>query len=116
MERLNDAGVLDFSKTIVHTSKDPKNIDPEIYNKLIKKGYEFRRVAEITDEAGAASLFFLNQVAGYFTTNPNPYDGLCILHYGQVKKFKIYSTLDISNVKFGDHGPHCQGWYVVLRK
>jgi fructose-1,6-bisphosphatase/inositol monophosphatase family enzyme len=107
---------LDFSKTIVHTGKDTSKIDSEVYKKLLGQGYIFCKYWDITGEAGSASLFYLNKVAGYYTSNPNPYDGLCVLHYGQVKKFKIYSDIDISNIITGDHGPHCQGWYVVLRK
>ena len=104
------------SKVIIHTGKDPEKIGPEVYNKLIQQGYVFRKVAEVTKDEGSTALFFLNLVGGYYNSNPNPYDGLTVLHYGQAKKFKIYSDIDISNVIVGDHGPHCQGWYVVLQK
>jgi len=116
LPKVNVKKGLDLSKIIVHTSRDPKKIDSGTYNKLISQGYIFRKYSDITDESGSASLFYLNKVAGYYTINPNPYDGLCVLHYGQVKKMKIYSNLDISNIVISDHGPHCQGWYVVLQK
>ena len=107
---------IDPLKTIIHTGKDPEKMGQEVYNDLIKQGYSFRKVTEVTKDAGSTALFFLDLVGGYYNSNPNPYDGLCVLHYGQAKKMKIYSEIDISNIIVGDHGPHCQGWYVVLQK
>jgi hypothetical protein len=114
---LNVKNGIDLSKTIVHhASKDVKKIDPQTYDKLISEGYIFRNIVDVTEDAGASVLFFLNLVAGYYNNNPNPYDGLCILHYGQVKKVEIYSDLDISNFEVGNHGLHYSGWYLVLNK
>ena len=108
---------LDLSKTITYIGKrGTKNMDPDIYKKITDQGYVFSEVSNITDDAGPAVLFFLNKVAGYFKDIPNPYDGLCVLHYGQVKKDKTYSTVDLSSTEIGDHGPHYSGWYLVLQK
>ncbi|OGY38179.1 MAG: hypothetical protein A3I08_00860 [Candidatus Andersenbacteria bacterium RIFCSPLOWO2_02_FULL_46_11] len=73
-------------------------------------------MADITDKSGSCTLLFLNQVAGYYTEDPNAYDGLSALHYGQVKEFRIYSSLNIAAVMDDSHGPYHPGWYVVLRK
>ncbi len=107
---------VDLSKTIVFTIRGPKKIDPNVYGALIKEGYTFSKAADITDESGSCTLLYLNQVAGYYIEGPNPYDGLCALHYGQAKKLKIYSALDLSTFKIGDHGPHYIGWYLILQK
>ena len=65
---------------------------------------------------GSCSLFFSGQVEGFYRETPNPYDGLVALHYGQAKKMKIYSDVDISKTEQTDHGPHYKGWYVVIKK
>ncbi|MEK7658259.1 MAG: inositol monophosphatase family protein [Patescibacteria group bacterium] len=117
LPKVNTKIGLDLSRTIAHTFGEPEKTMPEIYLKLIKEGYEFHNtLTEITDESGSAALFFLNQVAGYYTGNPGSYDGLGILYYGQVKKYQIYSDIDISKAVDGAHGKYCPGWYVVLRK
>ena len=107
---------LNLKKVIAYTSKPPKVIDKEIYEKLIGQGYQFCKVTDITDESGATTLFGLGQVAGYYMETPNPYDGLVALHYGQAKKLEIYSDLNILTTNPSDHGPHYSGWYVVLNK
>ncbi|HBE90901.1 MAG: hypothetical protein A3E37_00410 [Candidatus Andersenbacteria bacterium RIFCSPHIGHO2_12_FULL_46_9] len=107
---------LDFTSTIAHTFGNPQETAPDIYQTLTNEGYVFRSVKEITDESGSCTLFFLNQVAGYYTENPSAYDGLPALHYGQAKQLQIYSTLDITKIMDGTHGPYHPGWYVVLRK
>lgn len=101
---------------IIATSKPQTKIDPEIYKKIIGEGYEFRKFLEITDEAGAFTLFFSGTVAGYYMETPNPYDGLVALHYGRAKGFKIYGDVDFSDFEIGDHGPHYSGWYLVFKK
>ena len=45
---------------------------------------------------------------------PNPYDGLPALHYAKAKKYKIYGSVDITKTFETDHGPHYEGWYLVL--
>ncbi len=107
---------LDLSHVISHTFSEPEKMIPEIYSKLTAEGYVFRKLSEITGESGSATLFFLNQVAGYYTNNPGAYDGLGVLYYGQVKKYQIYSDIDISKAVDGTHGKYYPGWYLVLRK
>lgn len=117
LPKVNTKNGLDLSRTIAYTFGEPEKTMPEIYSKLTKEGYEFHNtLTEITDESGSAALFFLNQVAGYYTGNPGAYDGLGIFYYGQVKKYRIYSDIDISKTIDGAHGKYCPGWYVVLRK
>ena len=81
---------------VISRSKPPQIIDPKLYKKITADGYEIKKMSEITDEAGSFTLFFSGTTAGYYNSNPNPYDGLTVLHYGQAKKFKIYSDIDIS--------------------
>lgn len=107
---------LDLTRTIAHTIGNPKKAAREIYRQLTSDGYIFRPVTEITDQSGACTLLFLNQVAGYYTENPNSYDGLSALYYGQVKGWRIFSTVDITKITNGRYGPYHQGWYVVLLK
>ena len=107
---------IDLSKVIAYPVRGPKKIDSVIYNQLLAQGYEFLKASEITNEAGACTLLFLDQVAGYYQEGPNPYDGCVAWHYGEVKKFKIYKDLDISTYEPSERGPHYSGWYVVLRK
>lgn len=107
---------LDLTHTIAHTFGNPEKTAPEISRQLVAKGYTFRVVRDITDQSGSCTLFFLNQVAGYYTENPNAYDGLPALHYAQVNKFQIYSSLNIAKIINGPHGPYHPGWYAVLRK
>jgi fructose-1,6-bisphosphatase/inositol monophosphatase family enzyme len=107
---------LDLDKTIAYTVKPPKIIDQKIYQELIDQGYKFVKAFDISEEAGAGTLFFLNKVAGYYLETPNPYDGTILHFYGKAKNFKTYSTLDISVLNPSDHGPHHVGWYVILKK
>lgn len=107
---------LDFTRTIAHTFGNPQEMAPEIYQKLTSEGYVFQPVKDITENSGSCTLLFLNQVAGYYTENPSAYDGLAGLHYGQAMQLKIYSTIDITKIMDGAHGPYHPGWYVVLRK
>lgn len=116
LPEVNTNSNLDLSKIISHTFAEPEKNIPEIYSKLVAEGYVFKKVPEITDESSSHTLLYLNHVAGYFTNNPGAYDGLCMLLYGQVKKFQIYSEIDISKVIDGARGKYCPGWYLVLRK
>lgn len=116
LPKVNTKSSLDLGRTISHTFGEPEKTIPELYSKLTAEGYIFRKFSEITDEAGSATLFFLNQIAGYFTNNPGAYDGLGILYYGQVKNYQIYSGIDISKSIDGPHGKYYPGWYLVLRK
>ncbi len=104
-----------LDKTIVYTLRGPKNMDQAVYNKLVEQGYEFRKASEITDDAPACAVFFSGKVAGFYIEGPNPYDGIYAMLYGQTKKLKIYSTLDLSTYTINDHGPHYVGWYLVLQ-
>ncbi len=106
---------LDLSRTISYTYGQPETLVPELYRRLTEQGYVFRLLDEITDESGTCTLLFLNKIAGYFKSNPSPYDGLCALHYGQVRKFQILSSIDISKAILGSHGLYYLGWYMVLR-
>jgi fructose-1,6-bisphosphatase/inositol monophosphatase family enzyme len=107
---------LDLSKTIAYTFKGPEAMDKETYDKLIGEGYNFKCLADITSDSGSTALFFLDQVAGYVVSAPNPHDGLGALYYSQKMGFKIYSTLDFTKLDPSDHGPHLRGWYLALRK
>jgi len=107
---------LNLNKIIVYTARGPQKIALEVYKKLINEGYEFKKVFDLTDESGSCTLFFSGKVGGYYMETPNPYDGLCALHYGQAKKLKIYGNVNLSKFYIGDHGPHHQGWYLVLNK
>jgi len=107
---------LDLSRIIAVSKGEPNKVAPEIYDKLIKEGYNFLPYSEISDEAGTCILLYTNQAAGYFTNYPSAYDGLCALYYGQVLKYQIYSDIDISKSVDGAHGKYYPGWYLVLRK
>lgn len=107
-------GGLDLKKVIVYTHGNLEKQDAKIYDKLIKDGYKFLTYSDISGEAGSCSLFFGDRVAGFYRETPNPYDGFVALHYGQAKKFRIYSNVDLTKFEVGDHGPHYSGWYVVL--
>lgn len=107
---------IDLSKTISCSFRNPQKTTPEIYNKLAQEGYQFRQLPDITKESSSTTLFFLDQVAGYYTEKPGAWDGLGVLHYAQVKNYKIFSDIDISKAKKGDHNMYYPGWYVVLRK
>ena len=104
---------LNLSRTIAYSKKPPEN---EIFDGLVKDGYTFRSMSEITDEAGSCTLLFLNQVAGYYTHDPGAYDALCALHYGQAKNFTVNSTVDLSKLITGPYNQYYPGWYYVLKK
>lgn len=116
LPKINTKISLDLSRIIVVSKGAPEKIIPEIYSKLTADGYIFLSYSEITDEAGSCALLYLNQVAGYFTNNPAAYDGLCAFYCGQIKKYQIYSTIDILKPIDGVHGKYYPGWYLVLRK
>ncbi len=105
---------LDLFKTISASFRDPAKTVPDIYAKLVAEGYTFRKLSDITDESGSYTLFTLGQVVGYYTDNPGAYDGMCGLHYAQVKGFRIESTVDFSKPMSGPHGQYYPGWYYVL--
>lgn len=104
-----------MTKTIAYSFRDPAKTVPDVFAKLGAEGYVFRNLPEITDESGSCTLFFLNQVAGYYTDNPGAYDGLCALHYAEVNKLIIQSTIDLSKPIVGPYGQYYPGWYYVLR-
>jgi len=112
--RVNVKEGLDLSRTIAHTFGEPEKTAGDIYNRLINEGYQFRLLPEITLDSGSCTLFFLGQVAGYYTQNPGAYDGICTWHYGRVKKSRMFGELDISKAIDGPHGPYYPGWYIVL--
>ena len=107
---------VNLNKTISHTFGNPQKAAPELYEKITNMGYEFKLVSEITDESGSCTLFYLDEVPGYYTENPGAYDGLCALHFAQAKKYKIYSTLDISKPLLSPRGFYYPGYYVALKK
>lgn len=106
----------DYSKTIAFTYGDLNKVPKEISVKLKKQGYEFTNRSEITDESGSTTLLFLNQVGGFFVSNPCAYDGLSPLNYGKALDLLFYSDIDLSKTIEGDHGPYYEGWYIVLNK
>lgn len=106
----------DYSKTIVSTYGDLTRVPKELLDSLQKQGYEFTNRSEITDESGSTTLLFLNQVGGFFVSNPIAYDGLSPLNYGEALDLEIYSDIDLSKTIAGDHGPYYDGWYIVLNK
>lgn len=104
---------IDLSRTIAYLKKPAED---EIYTELLKEGYIFRSILDITDDASAFTLLFLDQVAGYCINDPGAYDSLGALHYGQVKNFIVNSTVDLSKLLIGPYGQYYRGWYYVLRK
>jgi len=106
LPKINTKEEKDFSKTIFCTGKDPKKIRPDVYEDLIAQGYNFSNVFDAVSEAGSCTMLFSGKAGGYYTNTPNPYDGLVALHYGQTKKLKIYSEVDLSKTVPSNHGPH----------
>ena len=109
---------LDLDHVIVHAFRKPETMAPEIYKEMTDRGYMFKSIDEVTrdDDAWPCTLLYLNQVAGYYTDNPGAYDGLCALHYGQVRNMEVHSNVDLSNYFMAPSGPRYPGWYLVLRK
>lgn len=105
---------VDFNKAIYcHNSED---IDPKIYRELTGKGYKFYKRTDLTEERGSYILLFSRTVAGSYITDPNPYDGLVMLHYGQAANMKIYSSINVSNTIITKSSPRFKGWYLALNK
>jgi fructose-1,6-bisphosphatase/inositol monophosphatase family enzyme len=107
---------LDLTRIIAYTFGEPEKTMPAEYSRLIQENYVFRKLSDITSDSGSGTLFSLGQVAGYYTESPGAYDGIGVLHYAQVKKLMIKSTLDLSQPLLGPHGQYYPGWYYVLRK
>ena len=107
---------VDLSKTIIRTSGDPEKMMPEVYSELIKKGYKFCKLSEISIDSTSSVLLFGGQSAGYYTENPNAYDGLGALHFGLAKKLKVYSNINFSVLKTRETGKYYEGSYLVLSK
>lgn len=108
---------LDLANSVVsYTYGDLGVIPGDIRQKLDEEGFRFLNRSEITGESGSTTLLFLNQVAGFFVSNPLVYDGLTALHFGRAMNYRIYSDIDLDKIEKGAHGPYHPGWYLVLRK
>lgn len=106
----------DVSKSIVYTcSDDPQKIAPKLYKALTARGYVIKHKNEVARGIGSATMFMAGKVVGYFINNPNVYDGLTIMHLAKVKKYKLYSTVDISKIIIENSYSCHPGYYFVVR-
>lgn len=107
----------DTSKIITHSFGSTDVIDRKIYNEIVGKGYTFKLVKELTKESGSSALFFAGHVAGYFIPLVLVYDSLVVFHYAQAKGYKIYSDINLGEIKTNEQGMVFHpGYYIVLAK
>ena len=103
-------GVGDFSKTIVYTAGDPS---AEMVDRLQGQGYTVSKGDQLA-ACGSKFLLLSGMAGGYYAGNPNAYDGLFALHYGQVTGRKVVSTVDLSRPEESPRGLRYGGFYLVM--
>ncbi len=114
----------DLSRSIVYTAGHPEQEVPERVAALEQRGYRFDHGEKVAP-CGSKFLLLSGQSAGYYSANPNAYDGLLAWHYGLARKLPVESAgrapdrtfsgpFDLSRIESGRWGAHYPGYYLVL--
>ncbi|MBM3465671.1 MAG: hypothetical protein FJX76_26570 [Armatimonadetes bacterium] len=113
-----DLGI-DASKVIVYTTGDPRTDVPGRAAALERAGYRFQ-VGEQVSECGSKYLFLSGLAAGYYSGNPNLYDGLFGLHYALCHGLALEARgrdggpMDLTQHEPSKWGLRYPGYYIVL--
>lgn len=105
--------------TIVYWSGNPGKNIPELYNELKNKGFDFKKVTDISNNLDATTLFTQNKVAGIYHENSNVYDGIVDLGIALAKGYKVYQggpngSFDLTNIQKREIGLYYPGYYLAL--
>jgi fructose-1,6-bisphosphatase/inositol monophosphatase family enzyme len=106
-------GVGDLSQVIVYTAGHPEQQIPGYVEQLGKAGYSLVKGDSIVS-CGSKFLVLSGLAGGYYAGNPNAYDGLFALHYGQATGRQVVSTLDLTRREESPRGLRYGGFYLVL--
>jgi fructose-1,6-bisphosphatase/inositol monophosphatase family enzyme len=98
---------------------NPQEKFPEIAKELFDKGMVFENCANSLADVDEASLFASGKCAGFYSENPNAYDGLVSLHFALSQNCKAYlggpnGTIDFTNIQKRATGLYYPGYYLVL--
>lgn len=117
------ADLPDLSRSIVYTAGHPQTDLPERVAELEGRGFRFEHGEEV-GPCGSKFLLMSGQAAGYYSADPNPYDGLLGLHYGLASGRPVESagraqegfagSFDLSQTVAGRRGQYYPGYYLVL--
>ena len=113
----------DLRSTVVYTAGDPRAEIPSLVKRLEETGTRFTHSDEV-GPWGSKYLLLTGQAGGYYTSNPNLYDGLFGLHYGLCSGAEIVAhgrrddgrlggALDLTRIRQGPHGGYYPGFYLV---
>lgn len=113
----------ELRSTIVYTAGNPGAEIPTLVRRLKAEGVRFTHSDEV-GPWGSKYLLLTGQAGGYFTSNPNLYDGLFGLHYGLAGGCDIVAhgrddsgrfrgPLDLTRILQGPHGGYYPGFYLV---
>ena len=94
----------------------PEKTDPEVYKKLVKRGYRFVKSDDICVESGIKAPFLLALTGGTFVETDSAVDSLTEYHFALANKFEIYGKLDLSKAlksPCGDFASY-KGYYFAI--
>lgn len=109
----------DCSKKIFYYTGNPEKNIPDVYRDLTAKGFMFEYCGASTADVAEVAMFMSGKAAGFYTENPNAYDGLCALHCAVAKKLHTYSSgenghFDLNNIQKRETGFFYPGYYLAL--
>lgn len=102
----------DVSRVVVYTAGQPEVLGP-YGTRLAEAGYRLARGDDLCT-CGSKYLVLSGRAGGYFAGNPNAYDGLFALHYGQATGRQVISTVDLSHREDSPRGLRYGGFYLVM--
>lgn len=113
----------DLSRSIVYTAGKPHQDLPERVAELEARGFRFDHGEKVAN-CGSKFLLMSGQAAGYYSADPNAYDGLLGWHYGLANKRPVESAgrssdgfggpFDLSRTVPGRYGMNYPGYYLVM--
>lgn len=106
-------------RTIAFSLGNPEEEASELVKTVTARSYQFKRTRELTDDAGATTLFLAGKINGYYCGNPLVVDGVVSFHYARAMRHPLYTGaprgVDFTAVHKGELGWYYRGCYLALR-
>jgi hypothetical protein len=98
---------------------NPEKTLGDVYKDLTEKGLKFINCSETMEDVDEQAMFICKQIAGFYSEDPNVYDGIVALSVALATNRKIYSSkandlLDLTNIQKRESGFYYPGYYLAL--